>query len=251
MTTSKIQNHSTTVEALLWTHSVNKDKLHPVKIRITHNRKPKYYPMTDADGQKMFLSESQWKAAMGERPRGANKTARERIDAVTLMARNAVNKTCEVHEFTFEAFERNFLHGGARKTFYTIFEEHLQILKKEGRIGTMVSYSNALSALKRFCKDFMPVDLTPEKLKDFELWMRGQDLSVTTIGIYTRSIRVIYNVCIEHDPSLRELYPFSRGRQERSKYKIKSGHGSKGDALTFKQLQAFNKIKTKPGTPAP
>jgi integrase/recombinase XerD len=73
---------------------------------------------------------------------------------------------------------------------------------------------------------------------------------VTTIGIYTRALRVLYNVCIEQDPSLRELYPFAKGRQERTKYKIKTGQGSKGDVLTAEQLRKFSKIKTDPETAA-
>jgi integrase len=69
------------------------------------------------------------------------------------------------------------------------------------------------------------------------------------VGIYARALKVIFNLAADKNPSLLESYPFARRQTENNKYKIRSGGGHKGEALTIYQLQKFISIETDPVSP--
>lgn len=93
------------------------------------------------------------------------------------------------------------------------------------------------------------MDITPGLLKDFESFMKKAGAGRTTIGIYARGLKVIYNIAADRNPSLLETYPFARKQTDRNRYKIRTGSGHKGESLTIEQLQKFIALKTTPGLP--
>lgn len=263
MRTIKVKN-LVTCKAILWTHSANAQQEHPVKLRVTFARRRQYYPV-QIEGKKLFLSPAQWEAVTGDRPRGTeNKILRSEVNKIVAAADIAAERiTANGRPFTFERFEQEFLQQAGKGGFLHLFEGYLKDLKAEGRIGSYLSYQNAYSAFNRFRggqtktknkpfvrgKELRPEELTVTLLKKFDVWLKDQGCNKTTIGIYMRALRIIFNVAIDANPSLAELYPFARKQNDNKRYKIRTGSGKKGDALTLEQIQAFIRTTPEQGTP--
>ncbi len=262
----KIKAKHPTSEVILWAHSENKEGKHPVKIRITFDRKPFYYPV-QLENENLFLTPDEWEHVNKPKAPTKLKQAKQAIASASTRADEALKAaTAHGKPFSWDRFEKEFLQQESKRGFLKIFSDHLNDLKANNRIGTYTAYKSALEALREFrgaikepdgrtfrivkqATDFSPVDLTPAMLKKFEAYLLKRELSKDSIAIYMRSIRVIFNEVISDNPSLAEFYPFARRPGEKNKYKIKKGSGSKGEALTVEQLQSFINTETIPGLP--
>ena len=119
-----------------------------------------------------------------------------------------------------------------RKTQNSIKSEYcskIDLLEEEGRPGTASAYRCALNSIRSFTsRDLKLSDITPEWLGRYERHMITAGRSMTTVGMYLRSLRAIMN---EGKAFItRAQYPFGKG-----KYEIKTGSGRKM-ALTLLQI---------------
>ena len=89
-----------------------------------------------------------------------------------------------------------------------------KILKDDPeRVGTYRAYKNAYVSFSKFRgavyefkgresietkpgRELSPIDITPTLLKDFETHMKENEAGRNTIAIYTRALKVIFNICI-------------------------------------------------------
>ncbi|HUZ57549.1 MAG TPA: site-specific integrase [Hanamia sp.] len=86
---------------------------------------------------------------------------------------------------------------------------------REHRIGTAVSYQTAYYALAKFRGNLRFGEITVTYLKEYEQWMLQQDYSKTTVGIYVRSLRTIFNEAAEDKIIKKEkCYPFGKRRYQ-------------------------------------
>nr|WP_262923868.1 phage integrase SAM-like domain-containing protein [Spirosoma liriopis] len=79
-------------------------------------------------------------------------------------------------------------------------EQYIDQLSKEGRASTASSYKDSLVAIRTYHNRQSVLSfsaITPVWLKGFEQWMTGNSRSLTTVGIYLRSLRTIYNRAME------------------------------------------------------
>ena len=247
------QKKSVHCEAILWPWYSTPSHEHPIKIRVTYNRKRKYFPIKWKN-QNLFLKKEEWLAIQSNavQLRGEKKQLRVTVFTTLSLAEQAVeNITQNGKPFTFERFEKRFLAQGSSKGFIALFDSHLQGIAKEGRIGTFNAYRNSLQAFKKFRdnKEIDLVDITPGILRAFESYLEDKGLTRTTIGMYLRAIKVAYNVALGDSPSLAEFYPFALNRNDKNKFRIRAGSGKKGEALTTEQLKKFLAIETIAGTP--
>ena len=136
--------------AKLPTTSVFVDKYHPQKdgkcaisIRVTYQRKKKYYPTIFS----LTLQEFE-KVRSSERPRDEIKTIRQQLQAVEKRASDIIR---QLPHFTWEGFEKQFLQNrGNRNSLRAAFDAYIERLREEGRIGTAVSYECAKRSLLNF-----------------------------------------------------------------------------------------------------
>jgi integrase/recombinase XerD len=247
-----------------YTYYKKKDGLFPVKLQLTFKRKTTYYPLK-IDGKNVSVSLADWDAINTAQPRKNNKIIKEAIEDLKSRAREAIHIiTFRNQPFSLERFERQFLPGITNKGFFDYFNSYLQDLANDNRGGSQSAYNCALQALKKFRngRDLDPIDITTGFLKDFEKYLKSEKLEVTrtgktivrkasttTVGIYMRTIRLVYNYIADTLPHLKEHYPFARASNERNKYQIQAGSGSKGDALTVDELKTFIAIETMPMSP--
>lgn len=275
--TQKVAKKEASAEALQRSGHENSKGEQPVRIRVTYNRKARYYPVK-FNGTSLYLSPEDYEGLYFQldkegnkkpiKPRGENKEMRDTIDAAKTYANTAIKKvTDNGQQFTFERFESEYLVQESKKGFLKIFSDHLSELLKEKRIGTYKAYRNAYIAFNKFRgavyeftgresfeikpgRELSPIDITPALLKDFETFMKDKrEAGRNTIAIYTRALKVIFNICISKNPGLSEFYPFARKQNDKGKYKIKTGSGKKGEALSIEELQALINTKTTPGLP--
>lgn len=251
----KIKANLASADLILWKWTPNEKGESPIKLRVTYREKRKLYPVSH-DGKKLFLRESEWNDIQdaSKKLRGERANIRDTVTALLVQAKGAISRTTKGNRpFTWEKFEGEFLLDESDKGFLSMFSDHLEGLRNEGRIGTYKSYNNALQAFKAFrkSKELSPYDITPKLLKDFETFLveAPRSCGKTTVGMYVRALKVVYNLAADSDPVLLESYPFARKQTDRNRYKIKTGSGHKGDALTVEQLQAFIGIKVDPLLP--
>ncbi len=253
----KQEKKQASIDAVLKRSHANKAGEHPVKIRVTFNRIQKFYPVT-VEGKPLYVKLADWESIESKNVRTNLKDKKRIIETVKA---SAISARESIKGFTFDRFEKEFLHAESKKGFIAMFDTYLNDLLSEGRIGTYKSYHNARSAFHKFRngKDLSPEDITTKLLKDFEIHMlkpryvlnRKKPLKAgkNTIAMYMRALKVIFNVAANENPYLKENYPFATKQNDRGKYKIRTGAGKKADALPLEDIQAF--IATEPieGTP--
>jgi len=249
---AKAKRKEITIEPIFWHYSKNQKDLSPVKLKVTYNRTTKNYPI-QYGRKNVFLSISQWESLKERKSKGENRLLMNHIDSYRLRAIDVAEQiTKDSRPFSFIQFEKDFFTNESSKGFISVFKKYLDSLLVENRIGTYRTYKCAFDAFKEFIEkeEVSPYDITAALLKDFESHIINErGAGQTTVGIYIRTIRIIYNICADQDRSLKESYPF--GNDKRGKFKIidtRKGN-KKGDALTIEQLRKFVETKTAPESP--
>lgn len=177
-----------------------------VSVKITYERERKYYQTG------IRLSPESFERVMASRPRKELKETRAKIDSFVRKAQEIVSNMAV---FTFSLFEKQYFQNrGASDTVFSAFEKYVGDLRNAGRVGTAASYDNAKSSLEKFAPKVRFADIDKSFLMKYENWMRERGRSQTTTGIYTRSLRTIFNEAIHNGQIDRTLYPFGRREYE-------------------------------------
>jgi len=235
---SEILNKNVTVAILQDTrpHCANANNEFPVKIRIIYLRNAKYVSM------KYFFSCENYKQMFSTK----------RVSNEMQKIRNIIeNRKDEIIEIINEHFKEHFnfdtffaklkeiedIKSGAVNKDTNVFNQiELQIekLKAEGRLGTMQTYKGTLGSLKLFHKknklDFY--EITTKFLNDYQNFMLKNDKALTTIGIYLRTLRAVYNTVINNGIIENKFYPFGT---KGNKYEIPNTEKSK-EALSEDEI---------------
>lgn len=213
------------------------DGTYPVKLRVTFNREQRLYPIG------LSLSEKQFKELLSsEDVRGKNKEKKRQMIAAQEKADQVIDK---LTIFGFDAFERKFLiSSGDDSDVIHQYETAIKEMRMEGRIGNASSYECSMNALKDFHgKPYLSFhEVSPEFLKKFESWMINRGRSHTTVGIYLRTLRALFNKALEASIITREFYPYGR-----TKYVIPAGRNIK-KALKIKDVQKLLSYQAIPDT---
>lgn len=219
-----------------------KDKgTYPVKLRVYHKantvKKVKLYAL-DIDLTNLEF-ETIWVNTGNKNLRGTNKEIRLKLQAIETRANNEAK---EMTVFDLAKFETKLFRKSSDKNNVKHHFD-LAILKnmKNNKIGTAESYKYSFNSFAEFsetkwnCKAEKLTfnNITIEWLKDYQNFMLAKGRSYTTIGIYTRTLRAIYNLAIEDNDISKDIYPFGK-----NKYKIPRTQKVK-KALNSKQLKTL------------
>jgi integrase/recombinase XerD len=235
-----------------------KDDLCPVKLCVTHNRIQKYYSISKKinDQKWLFLSVDDIEKVTSDSPRGKYRDIAFEFKRITDEAKVVIKK---IDNFTFSQFEEKFFQKPTSwDNVFTAMIDHITGLKIEERFGYASSFESTLRAVKEFhegkalkfnCRDKVDartndylsgkplyfVDISSKWLKNFELWLYKEGKSKSTIGIYIRNIRVLFNIALRVH-KINAEYPFDN-------YKPKTASGRK-TALTAIQISLIANYKT-------
>ena len=185
------------------------DGNYPIKLTVYYGRQKKRYKTPFKATQEVY------DRLLANRLRDESTKQLKRqtvswLDKQTLIAERIV-------PFTFTDFENVFY---AEKTqsrkiqlndgVNSIFEKHIQALNDEGRISTARSYQDSLTSMLSYKKNLKVSQITPDFLKGYEKWMTDNGRSLTTVGMYVRALRTIFNMAIENEVIDASKYPFKK-----------------------------------------
>lgn len=215
---------------------------YPVKLLVTFERNPQRYQTIYDLSQEEFdkLSASRISAPLQE--------IRSKLKEIEFNADKAAKA---LDPFTFEDFEKEYILNNPsfhqRKTIKTvtahpdylydrrlyehrfpifkesvcepgrllsIFLHYIDKLLQEHRIGTAVSYQTSYYSIIKYKGNVRLSDITVSFLNQYENWMLAQDYSKTTVGIYVRQLRTLFNEAIELGIIKRDKYPFGRRKYQ-------------------------------------
>lgn len=223
-----------TARIILDTRREKKNKLYPAKLRVTFERKHRYYP-TGKD-----LSEGDFERTYGAKPREEFKELRKYFQGIEGAATTAINSTLPF--FSFEKFEAEYYKGEIKKPSGDLFEAYaatIATLTDEGRIGNADSFKSSRDSLCKFKSGLTFSEVTPDFLRSYERWMIEQSRSITTVGIYLRALRTLFNDAIKEGIISKGAYPFG---SKKPLYKIPAGQNIK-KALSRAELQKVFEYK--------
>lgn len=232
-----MKSHLPTAIIIIDKKKVKKDNTFPLKLRITFNRVRKYYSvglpsLTESDFEKLINSAKLRDPQLKE--------LRVEIEAVQTKARDVL---AQLQKFSFNNFEKAFFQETENirtSDVYEMLKMYSKKLEKEGRISTSQSYNSTLNSLKEYKKKLTFEEITPDFLQSYERFMLANGKSNTTIGIYLRSLRTIFNSAVDNGIVNKESYPFKK-----SKYQIPAGRNLK-KALTKDEIKAIFDYSTIP-----
>jgi len=200
------------------------NELHNVKIRVYFNRKYQYY----STGIDLKLGELE-KILNARRKTDEQKELYFKLNKYLTKANDIIKK---LDVFSFEKFDKIYFEG--RDVFKSVsyaFDRYVEDLETEGRIGTASNYRAAIRSLEEFKHGLKFSDITISFLKKYEQWMLEGGHSITTVGMYLRALRAVYN----QQNIDRSLYPFE-------KYEIPTGKNIK-KALTLNEISLIYNYK--------
>ncbi|GGD68591.1 integrase [Emticicia aquatilis] len=220
------------------TRKANIEGKYPLKLRVIFNRQNRTYSIG------IDLSKEQFEKLFSSKLRDEwLKDVRLNCEAIKQKAEEVGSK---IDEFTFDKFKDTFFVNPEEqvksKDVYKNFENYISALKSQSRVSTADSYTCASNSLKKFKKKLTFEDITPKFLNDYEKSMLNEGNSSTTIGIYLRSLRTIYNQAIENGIIAKELYPFKK-----NKFQIPASRNIK-KAFTISEIEKIFNYETITGT---
>lgn len=212
---------------------------YPVKLRVYDNvlKHQKLLPTSFEFTKDEFSSI--WETL---KPRGVNKELQIQLKALE----NKTIQTAEsLSEFTIENLEdklynRRLSNKNDVSHWYSLAIEQYS---KNSQIGTASNYELSIKSLLEFHKknNLNFNSITPQWLRDYERYMvEIKKRSRTTVGIYLRPLRAIFNTVIAQKIINPDQYPFGK-----RKYTIPAPKSTK-KALSKEQLKIL--FETEPKT---
>lgn len=225
---------------------------YPVKLRVftPSPRKQKLYPTKFEFTEQDFFSI--WET---KKPRLTVMRKRSELQTVLNKAEEIAN---EMSTFTIEGFEKRlYQKKGQNENVLFQYDESIKRLKNNKQVGTASTYDLSKKAIINFLrkkdlsnkenvevldnpKSLLFREITPTWLNNFENYLSSYGRSQTTVSMYVRTLRTLFNQAISDNIIKKDLYPFGKG-----KYQVPAQKAVK-KALTRKQLKIL--FETNPST---
>lgn len=224
---------------------------YPIKLRVYSKvtQKEKWYAigidLTIAEFEEIYFNVNQTNF------RGKKKEINIKLHKFKTTAEDVAK---EITVFNFETFEKNLFRKSTDKNNVE-YHFNLVISKntKENKIGTAESYNYTLKSLAQFSEEKKKTSIhkltfksiTVDWLNEYENFMLAKGRSYTTIGIYTRTLRVVFNNAIDNKDIHEDIYPFGKKKYQipRTK-KVKKALNS-AQLKTLFEAEVLNKNEAK------
>lgn len=198
-----MQANTTTTTYLLDKRRTKKTGHYPVKITVYHDGEKKRYKtgvdLTEAEWEKLWL------------PNLRDDELKQKRRKIELKKRAIEEIISNLNPFTFSDFE-SFLFSEkkvkASSYLESLFNQYIEDLEKEERIGTAISYQTTLNSLIAFRGNKRIAEINQQYLRDYEKHLAMEGKSPSTAGIYLRQLRRIFNYSIEKGIISPVKYPF-------------------------------------------
>ena len=198
---------SETIKVLCYKSKTLSNGEHPLMLCVCKDRKRKFQSLGISIRAELWdFKTNQPKAKCPNR---------ERIlvlinDKINEIQKAALDKKIAGKDFTATTLIESTTNRTTNKTVGEYYLTYIQNLKKEKRIryaGMLeVSYNSFIKFNKHLDIPFSDIDAA--WLKRYELWMKEQNLSVSTISTRVRHLRAVFNLAIEEHSIKNDCYPF-------------------------------------------
>jgi len=181
---------------------IKNNNLYPVKLRVTYDRRSKYMETG------IELSKASYTKLSSKHISKELIEAKEKLLELEVKA-NSIIKI--VKPFNFPVFIEKFKQKTYDGTFIeTLYDEMINKLMAQGRVGTADNYQRSINSLQSFKGNLRFEEINDTFLYRYEQWMLDKNRSITTVGIYCRCLRAIFNEAIYRKLISRDYYPFSK-----------------------------------------
>ena len=135
---------------------------------------------------------------------------KDRVDAEILKADTILKRLGEMAtKYLFLKYYRNDIITSTHKTdVYQIMDEMMVEMKAENRFGSASMMYNAKNSFKMYKAKFYLEDIDEKFIKDYRTFMFAKGLSISTVGIYVRTLRSIYTACVKEGLIQVKTNPF-------------------------------------------
>ena len=196
---------------------------YPVKIRVTKQRVQKYYSTGKS------LTQQEWDVLWTSKNRDIQ-SKRKDIENSFEIVKAAVQELAYAGNFSHVRLANRLRHN-TTTSLNRLFAVHIEDLEAIKSVRTASIYTNAIGSIERFAGSNIPLDMvSPRWLERCEAFWRNEGKTATTIAMYMRSLRAVFNYGIKEGILRQSDYPFGRG-----KYEIREGEGRKL-ALNIQQI---------------
>jgi len=222
-------------QLLLVTRRTKQNGKYPVKIRVIFQRSSKDFPIG------LDLTQEEFDGGTAKHIKGKFRSIANKLNEKKSKADKIIN---DISVFTFQKFGDAF-NGRVKDAsdIYPFFDEYIKTLYNENRIKTAISYSTVKNSLKQYKNKIGFYDITPQFLNSYQAYQTNRGISPTTVGIYVRTARSIYNYAISLGVIKKdESYPFGK-----RKYVIPAGRNIK-KALSLQEVTKIYNYHAIPGT---
>ncbi|HRY32561.1 MAG TPA: site-specific integrase [Bacteroidales bacterium] len=233
MKTARTHLSVPTATVILEKRKQTRAETYPVTLRVNFNGHRKYYSL------RHYVTEEAWKGIFKERKTDEDKALKSKVDTWQGKADDIIDK---LQPFTFEAFELKYFGATPdRLDVIAAFQQKIDTLRRAGQEGNAVNYRCACGSFQKYMEhtgraSLRFTDITPGFLAKYEAWMlKALQRSQTTVSIYVRTVRTLYNEAITQQIVNREMYPFGRG-----KYEVSAGRNVKKALSLHEIARIFN-----------
>ena len=198
---------SETIKVLCYKSKTLSNGEHPLMVCVCKDGKRKYQSLG------ISIKAEQWDFKTNQ-PKGKCPN-RERIillinEKINEIQKAVLDKRIAGKDFTAATLIESTTKNKSHKTVGEYYLTYIQNLKKEKRIryaGMLeVSYNSFIKFNKHLDIPFSDIDVA--WLKKYELWMKEQNLSVSTISTRVRHLRAVFNLAIAEHFIKNDCYPF-------------------------------------------
>ena len=199
---------SETIKVLCYKSKTLSNGEHPLMLCVCKDRKRKFQSLG------LSIKAEQWDFKTNQ-PK-AKCPNRDRIillinEKINEIQKVALDKRIEGKDFTATTLIESTTKNTTNKTVGEYYLTYIQNLKKEKRIRYAgmfeVSYSSFIKFNKHLDIPFSDIDVA--WLKRYEMWMKEQNLSTSTISTRIRHLRAVFNLAITEHSINRDCYPFN------------------------------------------
>jgi site-specific recombinase XerD len=242
----KLKTMSYSISIVLDKRRVKATGKYPVKLRVFNRilKKDKRYlldiDLTDKEFQTIWMNSD------NKNLRGTNNEMRLKLQKFENRANEVAN---QMTVFDFGKFETKLFRKSSDKNNVNYhFKKIISLNLKNNKVGTAESYKYTSKSITDFSEsekkcsiDKLTFNLiTADWLKEYENYMLSKGKSLTTIAIYTRTLRAIFNNAIHEQDISIDIYPF--GAKKDNKYQILKASKVK-KALNSLQLKTLFEAK--------
>ncbi|MFZ7115806.1 MAG: tyrosine-type recombinase/integrase [Bacteroidota bacterium] len=218
---------------------LKKEGLVPVKLRVFYNGEVRLFSLKE---NIRIVDIENFKSS---KPKSAFKDSYYKVHEYMKRANDLILK---LNPFAFDDFESALFNKKLTKEHsncvFKTFRKVIMELEDNGKIRTAYLYNNSLTSIKSFTgkEELLFSQVDSNFLKKYNDWMIRNGRSTTTLSMYLRCLRRLFNEAIDKGFLSRDSYPFGK-----YKFQILASRNIK-KALTKSEVGRLVKAEVEEGS---